>query len=80
MICPYNHMNIAQVEQDTYEYDVEGRITMHQHTLTENRAFGTCKESDCALYRDNQCCYNLTQLDTWIGFEGLTGCEDNTEE
>lgn len=82
MICPYNHMKINQVEQDTYEYDTDGRVTFHQHTLSEGRKFGECAEKGCALYRNGKCFYNVTEYDALEDYlpGGPAGCEDEVEE
>jgi hypothetical protein len=80
-------MKIDQVEQDTYEYDTDGRVTLHEHKLIEKRQFGVCQEALCALYRKGKCMYNITHYDSLEGYypqdgdylEGCEGCDDETE-
>jgi hypothetical protein len=79
MICPYNHMKVEQVTQETWDYDADGRKTFHENKLIESRRFGECRESDCAMWRNGKCCYNLTFLPFEDEFDGLLGCEDEEE-
>lgn len=58
MICPFNHIHSEQVNQNVYEYDVDGRNTFHEHVFVEDRAFAECEKENCGVWRDGKCWYN----------------------
>jgi len=56
MKCPYE-VNIEQVSQNVYEYDVDGHNVFHEHKLLEHRKFIDCLKEECAVYKDGKCCF-----------------------
>jgi hypothetical protein len=57
MKCPYT-VDIEQISQDTYTYE-DGQTTFHENKLIEKRSFVDCLESECAVWVDGRCNYNL---------------------
>ena len=57
MICPYNHLQVKQVLQDSYDYDEDGKNTVHTNVLSESRQCGECAQEQCAVWYDGKCHY-----------------------
>jgi hypothetical protein len=57
MKCPYV-VNIQQTNVNKYEYDEDGKQTIHNHRLVEVRTFVECVKEDCGAYQNSKCCYN----------------------
>lgn len=54
MICPYA-CNLEEVTQSTFDYDEEGRQSMHQIKVVQKRIYVPCAEEDCGMWRDGGC-------------------------
>lgn len=52
--CPYT-LTVEQANQNTHEYDEEGRETMHTHKLAERQTFARCKGKDCGAWWLGRC-------------------------
>lgn len=57
MICPYSFINVEQVNQNRYEYDIDGHTTFHEHKMIETRKFAECVQELCGAWHDGKCVF-----------------------
>ena len=52
--CPYI-FEIEQANQNSYEYDEDGKQTVHTHKLIEAQRPAPCRGKECGAYSFGRC-------------------------
>lgn len=55
MKCPYNILDVAQININEFTYDEAGNCTRQAHRLVEQKDLMDCLREDCAAWRDGRC-------------------------